>query len=180
MVAGRSCRLVVMIVYPGGIAMARQFSQEHATPALPSAAESAAQIAPSPLPGVWATLVVATGLAIGVGVGLGANLAFAGPLTPPDTPTGLLRAIIGAKGLMLAAGLFSVLWRLRRPVGIGVLVGYAAGLATSAAALVWLWGLSGLLLGSGLFYGGLGLVYFTATKDRLLFTGVEAARSAMR
>ncbi len=70
--------------------------------------------------------------------------------------------------------------RLRGPVSLGSIGGYCTGLGMSAAALVWLWGLSGLLLGSALFYGGLVATYLTASKDQGLADGLRRALPGRR
>jgi uncharacterized membrane protein YjjP (DUF1212 family) len=57
------------------------------------------------------------------------------------------------------------------------LLGYAAGLGLSAGALAWLWGLSGLLVGSIAFYGGLIVTLKTASRDRLLVAGFTQGRT---
>jgi hypothetical protein len=113
--------------------------------------------------------------AIMVGGGLG--LAAAATLQPaagvePDLAN-LLHAMVGIKALIFAGAAALVLLRLRGPVRAVSIAGYAAGLGMSAVALFWLWGLSGLFLGSALFYGGLILTYLTASRDRLLVAGLK-------
>jgi hypothetical protein len=83
--------------------------------------------------------------------------------------------MVGIKATIFAAAVALVLLRLRGAVAGRPLMGYAGGLGLSAAALVWLWGLSGLPLGSALFYGGLIVVYLTASKDPLLGAALRGA-----
>jgi hypothetical protein len=93
---------------------------------------------------------------------------------------GVLQALVGVKALILIAALSLVVFRLRAAVRARPLAGYCAGLALSAAGLAWLWGLSGLLLGSGLFYGGLVLVYLTAGRDPDLAWALRSTPPASR
>ncbi len=146
--------------------MARQGVDEQATPAIPDAAvTSRPQVAADSLRGVFGTSVVLGALGVGAGLGLAAMLTLQAPTAVEPALANLLHAMVGIKALILAGASALVAMRLRGPVATASLAGYAVGLGLSAGALVWLWGLSGLLAGSALFYGGLILTYLTAGRD---------------
>jgi hypothetical protein len=160
--------------------MARQVSADQATPSPPGLTETPTE--PTPVQRAQSRLLqgvtlCSAAVATGAGLGLLAALALQGPATVEPALANLLHAMVAIKAMVFTAAAALVLYRLRGPVGDGSLIGYCGGLAASAAALVWLWGLSGLLLGSALFYGGLIVTYLTATKDPLLADAMTPARS---
>jgi hypothetical protein len=104
-------------------------------------------------------------------------LALGGPLPEDAELTRLLRGMVLIKGAIALAGSALVFTRMRRPVTRPALAGYAAGFALTFASLGWLWGLSGLLTGSLVFYAGLAMVIFSAARDPLL---APAARPSAR
>jgi len=120
--------------------------------------------------------VVTASVALGAGLGAVAALMLQAPAGADAALANLLHAMVGIKALVFATATALVLLRLRAPATVASLAGYGAGLGLSAGALVWLWGLSGLLLGSALFYGGLVLTYLTAGRDRLLAAAVKRKR----
>jgi hypothetical protein len=155
--------------------MARQLSDDQATPALPVHDNTALPSAPdTALAAPLAMGAVGGAVVVGLGLGLGLALAVQTAAGVEPALANLLHAMVGVKALIFSGALALVLWRLRGPVGIRALAGYATGLGMSAAALVWLWGLSGLLAGSAAFYGGLILVYLSASRDPLLGQGLQA------
>jgi hypothetical protein len=81
----------------------------------------------------------------------------------------LLRAMVGIKGLIAIAATGLVLRRLGRPTRRGLATGYAGGLCVAAAALVWLWTLTNIPLGSLLFYSALFALVLVARADAALF-----------
>jgi NAD/NADP transhydrogenase beta subunit len=155
--------------------MARQLSAEQAVPAPPVATEPAPRPDAELLPGPVAAAMLAAAVVLGAGVGVAAVLALAAPVGREPALVNLLHAMVGIKALIFAAAATLVALRLRGPVSLGSIGGYCTGLGMSAAALVWLWGLSGLLLGSALFYGGLVATYLTASKDQGLADGLRRA-----
>jgi hypothetical protein len=155
--------------------MARQLFDEQATPAVPGIADPPRPAGlDTPLPGPLAMGVASAAALGGLGLGLGLALALQPAVAVEPALANLLHAMVGIKALIFAGALALVLWRLRGPVAVPALAGYSTGLAASAAALVWLWGLSGLLPGSAAFYGGLLLVYLSASRDPLLAQGLKA------
>jgi uncharacterized membrane protein (UPF0136 family) len=119
------------------------------------------------------------GAAVIGGLALGAllMLAVAGPpparLQQDAELAGLVRAMVAIKGLLLIGALALVAWRLRRPVSIARLAGYAATLALSAAAVGWMWGLSAIPVAALAFYGGLIACYRVAARDPGLLAGTR-------
>jgi hypothetical protein len=81
----------------------------------------------------------------------------------------LLRAMVGIKGLIALAATGLVLWRLGRPTRRDIGAGYAGGLCIAAGALVWLWTLTNIPLGSLLFYSALFALVLVARVDSDLF-----------
>ena len=160
--------------------MARQLFHEQATPAVPAVATTPLDPVTRLVPGPAAMAVLAAAIGLGAGVGLLALLTLATPVAREPSLVSLLHGMVGIKALIFAGAAALVGLRLRGPVTGRVLAGYGAGLGTSAAALVWLWGLSGLLMGSALFYGGLVVTYLTASKDALLADGLRGAASPGR
>lgn len=155
--------------------MARQLSDDQATPAVPAIADRPRTAGlDTPVAAPLAMGVASAAAVGGLGLGLGLALMLQPAAAIEPALTNLLHAMVGIKAFIFAGALALVLWRLRGPVGVRALAGYAAGLAASAAALVWLWGLSGLLPGSAAFYGGLLLVYLSASRDPLLAQGLKA------
>lgn len=114
-------------------------------------------------------------LGVGAGLGLAAMLLLAHPETTDPGLARVMHFMVMVKGLILAAATALVLWRLGRATGASSALAYAAGLGMSAAGLVWLWGLTTILVGVLLFYGGLLTVFLTATRDRQLFAALKAA-----
>jgi len=152
--------------------MARQLSDDHATPAVPLVdAQSDTRHPQTALETALSAGALAAALAIGLSLGAIAAWAVQAPPTQDASLANLLHGIVGIKALIFAGALMLVALRLRGPVGRGALAGYCLGLGLSAAALVWLWGLSGLLFGSALFYGGLIVIYLAASRDPLLLAG---------
>lgn len=83
----------------------------------------------------------------------------------------LLRAMVGIKGGIALAAAPLVYWRLgHSPPGVAAL-GYCASLCVAVAALVGLWGLASIPLGSLLFYSGLTGLILTARLDARLSIG---------
>jgi hypothetical protein len=154
--------------------MARQLSDDQATPALPAVADQSKPQRPqAALDSARAYSALAVALATGFGLGAVAALALQAPTSPEASLANLLHGIVGIKALIFAGALALVALRLRGPVHGGALAGYCLGLGMSAAALAWLWGLSGLLVGSALFYGGLVVAYQAASRDPLLVFGFK-------
>lgn len=165
--------------------MARQGSDEQATPAVPggrvvipsqAAPQVRTQSAPAALPGVAGGALVTACVALGAGLGAVAALMLQAPVGADAALASLLHAVVGVKALIFAAATALVLLRLRAPATAASIAGYGAGLGLSAGALVWLWGLSGLLLGSAMFYGGLILAYLAVGRDPLLSAAVKHKR----
>lgn len=117
------------------------------------------------------------GVALGGFAGVLVTLWLAGPMAMEASLVRLLHGMVMIKGLIFAAAVALVLRRLAGPVHARLLLGYTVGLGLSAAALAWLWGLSGLLLGSFGFYAGLILSLKTASRDPLLIAGFTAGRA---
>jgi len=115
---------------------------------------------------------LALGVAAGLVAVLAASLVFGAPIARAPELVRLLHLMVGIKALIFSVALVLVYRRLARPVQGRALLGYAAGLGLSAGALVWLWGLTALLPGSLLYYGGLLATYLTATRDPGLFAGL--------
>jgi hypothetical protein len=161
--------------------MARQLSDEQATPALPAIADRTRPAGlKTPLAGPLAMGVVSAAAVGGLGLGLALAMSVQPAAAVEPALANLLHTMVGIKALIFLGALSLVLMRLRGPVGARSLTGYAAGLGASAAAVVWLWGLSGLLAGSAAFYGGLLLVYLSASRDPLLAQGLKAVVPARR
>lgn len=160
--------------------MARQYSADQATPAPPAVAASVSRSDPRLLPGPIAAAMLAAALVAGAGVGVLAVVTVAAPPAREPALVNLLHGMVGIKALILAAAATLVMLRLRGPVAPRAAGGYCAGLALSSGALVWLWGLSGLLLGSALFYGGLVIAYRAAARDPLLADGLRRALPGRR
>jgi len=116
---------------------------------------------------------LAVGVAAGLVAVLAASLVFGAPIARAPELVRLLHLMVGIKALFFSVALVLAYRRLARPVRGRALLGYAAGLGLSAGALVWLWGLTALLPGSLLFYGGLLATYLTATRDPGLFAGLR-------
>ncbi|MCG6941712.1 MAG: hypothetical protein LJE69_10735 [Thiohalocapsa sp.] len=161
--------------------MARQHADERATPALPAPADQRqAQRLSAPVDSSPALSAAAVAVAIGLGVGFLAAWALQAPASREPSLAHLLHGMVGIKALIYSGALVLVGLRLRGPVGARALAGYCLGLGMSAAALVWLWGLSGLLVGSVLFYGGLVVVYLTASRDPLVAVGFRRGPPSRR
>lgn len=133
---------------------------------------------PNLLPAAASRTRLLGGIAVGALVGVLLTALLAGPVAMEPGLVRLLHGMVLVKGLLLAGATALVLRRLRGPVGASVLRGYAAGLGMSAGALAWLWGLSLLLFGSLLFYGGLIWTFITASRDPLLINGLRTPRRA--
>jgi len=142
-----------------------------------SVATGALQSDPSLLPAVTSRSRLLGAIGIGGFCGVLISLSFAMPVAMEPGLMRLLHGMVAIKGLIFTAAAAVVLRRLRGPVTSRTLFGYAAGLGLSAGALAWLWGLSGLLLGSIAFYGGLILTLKTASRDRLLVAGFTQGRA---
>jgi hypothetical protein len=170
-----------LLTTAGESAMARQFSDQQAMLGAPEVHGQPSAL-PSQQPelqsGLAMSMVVA---AVVAGGGMGAFAMLAAQAAEPTvlSSRGVLQALVGVKALILIAALSLVVFRLRAAVRARPLAGYCVGLALSAAGLAWLWGLSGLLLGSGLFYGGLVLVYLTAGRDPDLARAFGDAREQL-
>jgi hypothetical protein len=121
-------------------------------------------------------------LTVGAGLGVGAMLMLADPGATDPGLARVMHLMLAIKSLILAAAAVLVLWRLGSPVTAAASWTYGLGLGVSAAGLAWLWGLTTILVGVVLFYGGLLTVFLTATRDRQLFaalkTTVERRREA--
>ncbi|WP_295883406.1 hypothetical protein [uncultured Thiohalocapsa sp.] len=154
--------------------MARQRFDEQATPVVPDATDrSHMRLQSQARTGVWGASMVLSAIMVGGGLGLAAAATLQPAAGVEPDLANLLHAMVGIKALIFAGAAALVLLRLRGPVRAASIAGYAAGLGMSAAALFWLWGLSGLFLGSALFYGGLILTYLTASRDPLLVAGLK-------
>jgi hypothetical protein len=81
----------------------------------------------------------------------------------------VLHAMVGIKGLIALAAAGLVLWRLGRPIKHVVAVGYAGAICVAFGAVVWLWGLANVPLGSLVFYGALMALILVARTDSDLF-----------
>jgi hypothetical protein len=154
--------------------MARQIADEQSTPVLPDAAHRPRmQHQLDVATGVWGAAMVLSAIMLGGGLGLAAAATLQPAAGVEPELANLLHAMVGIKALIFTGAAALILLRLRGPVRAAAIAGYAAGLGMCAAALFWLWGLSGLLLGSALFYGGLILTYLTASRDPLLMAGLK-------
>lgn len=120
-----------------------------------------------------ARVLLVSALAAGLGAGALAAAVLAGPAPGEAELTRLLRGMVMIKGLIALAAVALVLRRLGGAVSGRALAGYAGGLALTFAALGWLWGLSAMLVGSILFYGGLGIAGAAAARDPLLLPGLR-------
>ncbi|WP_200344116.1 hypothetical protein [Halochromatium glycolicum] len=122
--------------------------------------------------GLIARMVASVAVIAGLGLGTLLMLTLAGPaperLQQDAALAGLVRTMVAIKGLILAAALALVVWRLGRPVSAARLAGYAGTLAVSAAALGWMWSLNAIPVTAPLFYGGLIACYLIAARDRRL------------
>jgi hypothetical protein len=148
--------------------MARLFSDQL------SAATGLVRPDTSLLPAAASRGLLLGGIGIGAAAGVLITLLLMRPVAIDPGLVRLLHGMVAIKGLILAAAAALVLRRLRGPVHGRCLLGYAAGLALSAGALPWLWGLSALLPGSILFYGGLIVTFISASRDPLLLQGLRA------
>jgi hypothetical protein len=110
------------------------------------------------------------GLAMLVGAAAGGLLvpALAGPLPADAELVRLLRGMVLIKGAIALTASALLFRRLGRPVTPRPALGYAAGVGLTFGSLGWLWGLSGLLMGSIAFYAGLAIAVFSASRDPLL------------
>lgn len=156
--------------------MARQLSDDRATPAPPVVAEQPRpepQGRPVALESAFPMGALSAALAAGLGCGALAAWALQPPASVEPSLATLLHGMVGIKALIFLGALALVLLRLRGAVAARALAGYCVGIGMSAAALVWLWGLSGLLVGSALFYGGLVVTYVTASRDPLVLAGLQ-------
>jgi hypothetical protein len=81
----------------------------------------------------------------------------------------LLRAMVGIKGLIALAAAGLVFLRLGHAIRRPVVVGYCVAICVSVAALVWLWSLANVPLGSLCFYGGLAGLVLVARADSNLW-----------
>ncbi len=142
-----------------------------------SVAAGGLQTDPSLLQAVASRSRLLGAIAVGGFCGVLITLSLAGPVAMEPGLMRLLHGMVAIKGLIFMAAAAVVLRRLRGPVTARTLSGYAVGLGLSAGALAWLWGLSGLLLGSIAFYGGLVLALKTASRDRLLVAGFTHGRA---
>jgi hypothetical protein len=145
-----------------------------------------AQIDSNLYPTTGATLVESAGpglgrrvralllLAVCGGLGIAAMLLLADPGATEPGLARVMHLMLAIKSLMLAAATVLVLWRLGSPVTAAASWTYSLGLGISAAGLAWLWGLTTILIGVVLFYGGLLMVLLTATRDRQLFAALKA------
>jgi hypothetical protein len=105
-------------------------------------------------PLVWRS---ALGLAVAMTAAATATIAApfsAAALMDPDLVR-LLRAMVVIKGIIALAATGLVFWRLGHGIRTLVAIGYGTAVCVSVAALVWLWGLASIPVGSLLFYGGL-------------------------
>jgi hypothetical protein len=116
-----------------------------------------------------------TAAAAGIAAGGLLALAFAGPLPADAELVRLLRGMVLIKGAIALAAAAVILRRMRRPVTLPPALGYAAGVGLTFASLGWLWGLSGLLVGSLVFYAGLAITVLSATRDPLLAARLPGA-----
>ncbi|WP_296899669.1 hypothetical protein [Thiohalocapsa sp.] len=156
--------------------MARQRSDEQATPALPNVAASSQPTAQSEaMSGVAGASTLMAAIVVGAGLGLAAAAMLQPAARVEPALANLLHAMVGIKALLFTGALALVLLRLRGPVQVASVAGYAAGFATSAAALVWLCGLWGLLLLFALFLGGFTAPYPPDSRDPLLMSGLKRA-----
>ncbi len=114
-------------------------------------------------------------LGIGAGLGLAAMLLLAAPTGMDPGMVRVMHFMLLVKGLILSAATLLVLWRLGSPTGGPTALAYSLGLGVSASGLAWLWGLTMILVGVVLFYGGLLTVLWAATRDRQLFAALKAA-----
>jgi len=111
------------------------------------------------------------------GLGLGTLLMFMLAGSAPERLqqdaelAGLVRTMVSIKGLILAIATAMVVWRLGRPVSASRLLGYGAALASSGAALAWMWSLNAIPVTAFLFYGGLVACYLIASRDGQLLGG---------
>jgi hypothetical protein len=109
---------------------------------------------------------------VGLGIGTVLMLTLAGPPSPrlQQDPglASLVRSMVLIKGLILAVAVSLVAWRLGRPVAAARLLGYLITLATSAAALGWMWSLNAIPIAALFFYGGLMGCFFNASRDSRL------------
>jgi phosphate/sulfate permease len=119
-------------------------------------------------------------LTVGTGLGIGAMLLLASPSAVEPSLARVMHLMLAIKSMILAAATVLVLWRLGSPVSTTASWTYSVGLGVSAAGLAWLWGLSAILIGVVLFYGGLLIAFMTATRDRQLFAALKATLDKRR
>ncbi len=161
--------------------MARQLSDDPATLAVPAVpGQTPLQGPAGALDSAISESAVAAAIALSLGLGALAAWAVQAPASVQPSLASLLQLMVAIKALIFAGAGALVLLRLRGPVAGGALGGYCLGLGMSAAALAWLWGLSGMLAGSALFYGGLVLTYLTASRDPLLAAGLQRGAPSRR
>jgi hypothetical protein len=153
--------------------MARSLTDPFSSPTGGAAAPaSALEAAGVSVRGASARLMLLVALSAGLVVGGLLTAAFAGP-GPADVELArLLRAMVLIKGAIAAVAATLIFRRLGSGVGLRPALGYATGLGMTCAALGWLWGLSGLFIGSVLFYAGLILCFAVASRDPSLLGGL--------
>ncbi len=122
-----------------------------------------------------AILIVA--MAATVFIVLAARLFWGPPATvlEPDLQR-LLHGMVAIKGLIGLASAALVFWRLGGPVARPIAFGYIAAVCVSLGAVVWLWGLWAIPLGSLLFWSGLAGIALVARRDRLIGEMARRAR----
>jgi hypothetical protein len=120
-----------------------------------------------------ARALLATALAVGLATGALAAATLAGPPPADAELTRLLHGMVLIKGVIALAATGLIFRRLSTAVDARVLAGYAGGLGLTFAALGWLWGLTTMLVGSVLFYGGLLAAGVAASRDPRLLAGLR-------
>jgi hypothetical protein len=137
-------------------------------------ATTGATLAESAGPGLGRRVRALLLLAVGGALGIAAMLLLADPGATEPALARVMHLMLAIKSLILAAATGLVLWRLGSPVTAVASWTYGLGLGVSAAGLAWLWGLTTILVGVLLFYGGLLMLFLTATRDRQLFAALKA------
>lgn len=104
---------------------------------------------------------------------------FWGPPAPAMEPElrRLLHGMVTIKGLLGLAAAAVAFWRLGGPIARPVAVGYITTVCVALGAVVWLWGLWAIPLGSLLFWSGLTGILLVARRDRWIG---EMARRGVR
>lgn len=143
----------------------------------PAARPATADEARGALTGIGARLMLIAAALAGLAAGGLLALALAGPLPSDVELVRLLRGMVLIKGAIALAAATVLFRRLGRPVTLSPALGYAAGIGLTFASLAWLWGLSGLLVGSLAFYAGLTVAVLSTTRDPLLVTRPPARGS---